>query len=132
MSNEERLLYLNGLDATTGAPLGGPVSYEALSQRVLDEYGPRGFVVLGVSANQEGPEFVDAFVKDLGVFYPTFVGAQPLLGHLTSRVRGLPTSFLVGRDGKVVTRVEGVFPEDDLRAAVERLLEGGGRPPSHR
>lgn len=41
MSNEERLLYLNGLDATTGAPLVGPVSYDALSQRVLEEYGAK-------------------------------------------------------------------------------------------
>lgn len=97
-------------------------------QRVLDEMGDRGFMVLGISANEEGPEFVDAFAKDLGVTYPIFVVPQPPLGRLTSRVRGLPTSFLIGRDGRVVTRVEGVFAEEDLRAAVEDLLEKGSPP----
>lgn len=97
-------------------------------QRVLDELGDQGFVVLGISANEEGPEFVDAFAKNLGVTYPNFTVPQPLLGRLTSQVRGLPTSFLIGRDGRVVTRVEGVFPEDELRSAVEELL-GKGLPP---
>lgn len=39
MSNEEQLLYLNGLDAATGGPLIDPVSYDALSKRVLETYG---------------------------------------------------------------------------------------------
>lgn len=40
MSNQEGLLYLNGLDAETGGPLIDPVSYKALSERVLEVYRP--------------------------------------------------------------------------------------------
>jgi thiol-disulfide isomerase/thioredoxin len=111
----------------------GPCVTEMPSfQRVADEFGPRGFMVLGVSADQDGPEAVKAFVENLGVTYPIFLVPQPLMGRLTSRVRGLPTSFLIGRDGRVVSRVEGVFAEEDLRAAVERLLEEGDRLSSRR
>ena len=41
MMAEERLLYLNGLNAATGGPLVDPVSYEALSKQVLEQYGPK-------------------------------------------------------------------------------------------
>jgi hypothetical protein len=41
MSSQEGLLYLNGLDAETGGPLIDPVSYEALSERVLEVYRPK-------------------------------------------------------------------------------------------
>jgi thiol-disulfide isomerase/thioredoxin len=101
----------------------GPCVLEMPSfQRVVDELGDQGFTVLGFSADEESAEFVDAFAKRLGVTYPIFLGPQPPLGLLTSRVRGLPTSILVGRDGRMVRRVEGVFREQDLREAVETLL----------
>lgn len=40
MSDQEGLLYLNGLDAQSGGPLIDPVSYQALSERVLELYRP--------------------------------------------------------------------------------------------
>jgi hypothetical protein len=41
VTDPERLLYLNGLDATTGHSLIDPVSYDALVRRVLDIYAPK-------------------------------------------------------------------------------------------
>lgn len=38
MTDQEQMLYLNGLDAATGRPLIGPVSYAELTQRVLEMY----------------------------------------------------------------------------------------------
>ncbi|MGK7873160.1 MAG: hypothetical protein AB4426_07555 [Xenococcaceae cyanobacterium] len=40
MENNEQLLYLNGLDATTGDPLIEPVRYRELTKWVLDNYAP--------------------------------------------------------------------------------------------
>lgn len=40
MTDREHLLYLNGLDATTGLPLVDPVPYAKLIRRVLDIYAP--------------------------------------------------------------------------------------------
>lgn len=92
-------------------------------QRVQDDLGHRDFLVLGISADKEGPEFVRDFLGELGISYPVTVGPQNPLGRLASRVRGLPTSFLLARDGRVVTRIEGVFEEQALRRALQALLE---------
>jgi len=96
-------------------------------QRVQDELGDRGFLVIGISADQEGPEVVRAFVQELGISYPVTAGPHHVLGRLAAQVRGLPTSLLLGRDGRLVKKVEGVFPEEDLRAAVLELLGGEER-----
>jgi len=97
-------------------------------QRVLDEHEDQGFLIIGISADEEGPEVVRAFIEELGIRYPVTVGVQPPLGLLSAQVRGLPTSFLLGRDGRIVKKVEGVFSEEDLRTALEELLNE--RPPS--
>jgi thiol-disulfide isomerase/thioredoxin len=96
-------------------------------QRVQDELGERGFLVIGISADQEGPEVVRAFVEDLGITYPVTVGQHHVLGRLAAQVRGLPTSLLLDREGRIVRKVEGVFPEEDLRQAVLEIL--GGKEP---
>lgn len=92
-------------------------------QRVLDELEDQGFLVLGMSGDDEGAEFVRAFLHDLGITYPVTVGPQEPLGGLAAQVRGLPTSFLLGRDGRLAQKVEGVFPEEALRTAVQELLK---------
>ena len=92
-------------------------------QRVLDEYRDRGFLVIGISADEDGPEVVRSFIEELGISYPVTVGLQPPLNLLAAQVRGLPTSFLLDRDGRVVQRVEGVFSEEALRAALEGVLD---------
>lgn len=96
-------------------------------QRVQDELGREGFLVIGISADQEGPDVVRTFVDDLGITYPVTAGAHQALGRLAAQVRGLPTSMLLDRDGHMVRKIEGVFPEEDLRRAVHELLKGSGR-----
>lgn len=94
-------------------------------QRVQDELGPRGFLVIGISADQEGPGVVRSFVDQMGITYPVTQGPHHVLGRLAAQVRGLPTSLLLDRSGRLVRKVEGVFPEEELRKAVEDLLADG-------
>ena len=93
-------------------------------QRVQDELRDRGFLVIGISADQEGPEVVRAFAEEIGIRYPLTQGPHHVLGRLAAQVRGLPTSLLLDRDGSIARKVEGVFPEDELKRAVLELLEG--------
>jgi thiol-disulfide isomerase/thioredoxin len=99
-------------------------------QRVQDELGPGGFLVIGISADQEGPEVVRSFVQEMGITYPVTQGPHRVLGRLAAQVRGLPTSLLLDRSGRLVRKVEGLFPEEELRNAVTVLLaEGVGKGP---
>lgn len=102
----------------------GPCTLEMPGfQRVQDELGDQGFLVIGISADDEEPEFVREFLDRIGIRYPVTVGPHDPLGRLAAKVRGLPTSFLLGKDGRVVERIEGVLEEDALRDAVLVLLE---------
>jgi peroxiredoxin len=90
-------------------------------QRVYEEYKDQGFTVLGISRDQGEPEMVRAFLRQKGITYPVAMAWQASLDNF--EVGGLPTSFLIGRDGRIKHRVEGVFAEPALRMAVRVLLD---------
>lgn len=90
-------------------------------QRVYEEYRDEGFTVLGISRDQGSPDLVRAFLRQNEITYPVAMAWQPSLDAF--EVRTLPTSFLIGRDGRIKHRVEGVFAEPALRMAVRILLE---------
>ena len=93
-------------------------------QRVYEDYKDQGFTVLGVSRDEAGPDLVRAFLRQKGITYPVAMAWQASLNGF-GEVGGLPTSYLIGRDGKVKHRVEGVFAEPALRMAVRLLLAEG-------
>ena len=80
-----------------------------------------GFTVLGISRDQGEPEMVRTFLARKGITYPVAMAWQASLEEF--EVGGLPTSFLLGRDGRIKHRVEGVFAEPALRMAVRVLLQ---------
>ncbi len=97
-------------------------------QRVYEDYKDQGFMVLGVSKDQGDPAAVKAFLREKGITYPVALSSAVDLGGITE-VETLPTSFLIGRDGTIRHRVEGLFTEPALRLAVKNLLkEGPGAP----
>jgi thiol-disulfide isomerase/thioredoxin len=85
----------------------------------------RGFVVLAIN-QWEDPDLVFAYLGQLDVF-PTF----PLLFDPESRiaidygVKGLPTSFLIDRQGRLVYRAIGgrEFDHPEIERVVTSLLE---------
>ena len=98
---------------------------ERLYQRLRD----RGFVVLAVNQWEE-PDLVFAYTGDLNVF-PSF----PILFDPVSSVsqeygvKGLPTSFVIDRDGRLVYRAIGgrEFDHPEILRIIEDLLAS---PPS--
>jgi len=100
----------------------GPCVLEMPSfQRVYDDYRDQGFLVLGVSRDHEGPQKVRTFLDRKNITYPVAMAADVNLGGITD-VTTLPTSYLIGRDGTIRHRVEGIYLGPALRLAVKRLL----------
>ncbi len=88
--------------------------------KLQEELGPKGLVVLGVSMDDE-PESVPAFAKKMKINYPVLVGG----GEIAPKgwiVPGLPTAYLIGRDGKAVLRLFGAKSVAKLRVEVEAAL----------
>ena len=85
------------------------------------------FVLLGLSVDRTGAEGVREYVTARGVTYPVAVvgsEAEAAFGG----VRGIPTSFLLDREGRVRHRVIGPLAPATLELAVRRLVaDGAGR-----
>jgi peroxiredoxin len=114
-----RLLFLN-FWATWCVPCKDEMpSMERLYQR----YKSRGLVVLGLSVDRNGPA-VAPFVKRLGLTFP--IGLDPDMAVADRyRVRALPASFLIDRNGNTVAVALGAR-EWDRKAArdvIEALLK---------
>lgn len=82
--------------------------------------GPRGFVIMGVSMDEETAA-VAPFAKAAGINYPVVLngGERAPKGWV---VPGLPTAYLIGRDGKVLSREFGSKSLSKLAADVEAAL----------
>ncbi len=88
--------------------------------RLNKELGPKGFVVLGASMDEDKAA-VASFVASKKVDYPMLL----LGGELAPpgwTVPGLPTAYLVGRDGALLKRYFGAKDSDELEADVAAAL----------
>jgi len=88
-------------------------------------YRDRGFLVLAVNFKETRAE-VRRFVEETRVTFPTVLDPEGAASRAL-KVRGLPVSFLVGRDGTLQWKAIGSREWDgpDGRAYLDRLL----RPP---
>ncbi len=95
-------------------------------ERLYRRYKDRGLVVLAVSVDAEGAAIVAPFVAAQQLSYP--IGLDPKMAVAgTYGVRGLPSSFFVDQQGRVVASAVGPREWDskDADALVESLLSTG-------
>jgi thiol-disulfide isomerase/thioredoxin len=78
-------------------------------------------VVLGVDEG-ESAAAAGTYAREHGVTFPILVDEQQQYGR-TYRGIGLPTSVIVGRDGRVVRGVDGAMTIEQMRAAVAPALK---------
>ena len=90
-------------------------------QDVYDSRRARGFTIIGVTQDVGSPDLVRRFIAERDITYPVVAGT-PDIERAFGGVDMLPTSFLVGRDGRIRHVVRGIFLETPLAAAVDRLL----------
>jgi peroxiredoxin len=96
-------------------------------QRVYDDYKDKGFTVVGLSTDEQGPGVVRAFITDKGITYPVGMATDEMR-RLYGGVNALPQSFLLDKGGHVRKMVAGMFSEGMLRRQVDALLaEGQGQ-----
>jgi cytochrome c biogenesis protein CcmG/thiol:disulfide interchange protein DsbE len=101
----------------------GPCRDEApLLERTWRENRAKGFVLLGVDANDSSGE-ARKFIRKHGLTYPIVHDAHgSTLGHWG--VPGLPTTFVVDREGRVVAKVLGGLKVGDNAESFAHELDG--------
>lgn len=88
-----------------------------------NRYRDQGFAVVGVSMD-DGPEPVKEFYREFRMNYPVVMGDEKI-GELFGGIFGLPTTFLIGRDGRIYARHVGATHISVFEEEVKRLLTGG-------
>ncbi len=87
---------------------------------LVNQYGDDGFAILGISIDEGPEEKVREFYERHKMNYP--VGINPLLADLYGGVVGIPTSFLIGRDGRIYARHMGLVPLSRIEEGIRTLL----------
>lgn len=91
-------------------------------QKLLDEYGPRGFVVVGfkfdVMPDTENPI---QFAKKIGVHYPLVVASNQI-NRKFGGIQGLPTTMLYDRNGILRDKVIGFEYTQHFEQELKPLL----------
>jgi cytochrome c biogenesis protein CcmG/thiol:disulfide interchange protein DsbE len=89
-------------------------------ERFAAEYGPRGIVFLGVNV-WDNPDKARAFLQEYGITYRNGFDAGGGAA-IDYGLTGLPETFFVDREGRLVRKFIGPVPAHTLRAVAEELL----------
>jgi thiol-disulfide isomerase/thioredoxin len=87
-----------------------------------DSYAKKGFTMLGVSLDQQGPEVVQNFVKQWKINYPIVVDQTGDVNVAYGGIRSIPTTLLIGKDGSVKEAFIGYRPKEVFEAALKKAL----------
>ena len=87
------------------------------------KYRDRGFVVLGVSVD-DPVDKLKAFAATYKMNYPVLVGdgREDLIDRAYGPMWGLPTTFLIGRDGNICRKHMGMAAKEQFEKEIVALL----------
>lgn len=86
-------------------------------ERVYRAYKDRGFAIIGIAVDDVSP----SFIKEMGITYPLAVGVQTVAREYG--IRGLPVSFLIDGEGRIVKKIVGMYSKRALENDLTSLLK---------
>ena len=91
-------------------------------ERLHREFSAQGLAVLGINA-REGTSTIREYAKELGLSFPLILDPKGTI-NTTYGVIGLPTTVLIGRDGRPVALAVGPreWASTPARAIIQALL----------
>jgi peroxiredoxin len=67
-------------------------------------------------------EDIGKFAKDMGVNYPILIGKDSVADQYGG-VDGLPETFLITRDGKIMDKIIGLRGKSEIEDAIKKALD---------
>jgi thiol-disulfide isomerase/thioredoxin len=89
--------------------------------KLHDKYRDRNFRVVSVNVDDPGGKKIKNIVRQFGINYPVLIGNEEVMKQFGG-VQALPTSFLIGRDGRIREKLQGLYPEERLDGLVAAAL----------
>lgn len=96
--------------------------------RLQGAMGGDDFTVLAVNENRAGAEAAKPFMKKLGLKRLTVNVDRKMALARALGLRGMPATYLIGRDGKVLGSLTGIaeWDEADAKALIRYYVQRGG------
>lgn len=85
------------------------------------KYNEEGLEIIGVSVDQNGWEAVNPFVKNYNINYPILMFNHNVVRDYGG-IRGIPTTFIINREGKIIEKIVGLRPDAYFEQKVKELL----------
>ena len=93
-------------------------------QRIHEELGPKGVVVLSVNAEEDDAKLKE-FLKEQKVTFPVLRDTERKASAAFS-VTAIPRVLIIGKDGTVAADFTGMKSEEELKEALAKACAGGG------
>lgn len=88
--------------------------------KLQEKMRSEGVLFVGVSMDREGWEVVRPFAREYGINYPVMVDNSTVYKKY-GPFRGIPTTFIINREGKIAYVAMGMVPEHTLKSVLEEL-----------
>ena len=88
---------------------------------LYNKYKNKGLEVVGIALDNEGVSAVQPFAQSNGINYALVIGNQKVAQDYGG-IRGIPTTFIIDRSGRIVQKYVGYHDEQVFESAVQPLL----------
>ncbi len=95
----------------------------SILQQLHEEFAGQDFIVVGIAMDKGGPTVVAQFAGKNGLTYSLAMGNGDIAAAFGG-ISSLPTSFLVGRDGRVIESYAGFVSHARMTRDIKSLLAG--------
>lgn len=87
------------------------------------KYAAQGFQIVGIDDEDVSLKELKAYTDEIGTNYPILLGKDAVADAYG--VEGLPTTFFIGRDGKVIDQSLGLASKKELEQRIQRAISSG-------
>jgi len=87
-------------------------------QKLHEEFGDKGLLVFGV--NSEEPDVARAFIEEMKLTFPTLRDPGDRVSQ-SYQVFGIPTTFIIDKEGKIAAHLIGLQTEEQFRVALAKV-----------
>jgi len=89
--------------------------------RLQDQYGSKGFAVIGISVDQNGKRILPGFVQALRINYPILLATSKVIRDY-GNIYALPASFLIDKNHLILKHYTGMVTKDELEPIIVNAL----------
>ena len=93
-------------------------------QKIHEDHADEGIRVVALSVDRQGEGVVRKFIDKYGYTFPVAM-ASAALQTSYGGIQSIPTTFIIGPDGRVAERMIGAHPLEEYLEAARRARTGG-------